>query len=172
MIFALVKALLEPLPTNIPSGYMVHRFVDKDFDDLLGLINASGFDFSQATLVDALRLCLPAGVFLIRHSETNALASSMMARHLSTAEFPFGGRIDWLATHPAHRGLGLGRLAATLATNHLIQLGYENIWVTTHLHRLDAIRLFTSLGYEPTPQTVQEFDWDGVCARMARTLSY
>jgi ribosomal protein S18 acetylase RimI-like enzyme len=168
MAFILKRTPLKLIPTSIPSGYQVLPFEDKDFGDLLTLIKASGFGFTRSMLVDALQLCLPSGVFLVRHSESNALVSSMMARHLSTPEFLFGGRIDWLITDPAHRGQGLGKLSATLATNHLIKLGYRNIWVTTNPHRLDAIRIFTSLGYEPTPQTVQEFDWAGICARIAR----
>lgn len=169
MVFTLKRTPLEVGPTSIPLGYKVQQFDDRDFEELLNLINASGFAFTQLELVEALRLCLPAGVFLVRHSKTNALVSSMMARHLSTTEFPFGGRIDWLVTDPAHRGHGLGKLSASLATNHLIRLGYKNIWVTTHPHRLGAIRIFTSLGYEPTPQTVRDFDWVGICSRIART---
>ena len=162
MVFALKKAPLEPLPTTIPSGYQIERFVDKDFDELLSLINASGFDFTQSTLCEALRLCLPGGIVLVRHSETNTLASSMMARHLSSPEFPFGGRIDWLASDPNYRGKGLGRLSATLATNHLIRLGYQNIWVTTQPHRLNAIKIFTSLGFVPTERTLREYPWNEI----------
>jgi hypothetical protein len=46
--------------------------------------------------------------------------------------------------------------------NHLIRLGYRNIWVTTQPHRLDAIRIFTALGFAPTERTLREYPWDEI----------
>jgi ribosomal protein S18 acetylase RimI-like enzyme len=146
-------------PVSLPDGYCLKEFKEPDKDALLSLFKKCGFDFSTARIDEALSICLPGGLFLIVHSDSRALVSTMMARHLSSPEFPFGGRIDWLATDPDHCGKGFGRLSASLATNHLIKLGYQNIWVTTQPHRLAAVRIFTSIGFIPTSQTLSEYDW-------------
>ena len=45
-----------------------------------------------------LLLCLPNGCYLIEHKFTKSIVATMMARHLATENYPFGGRINWLAT--------------------------------------------------------------------------
>lgn len=150
------------LPASLPDGYCIREFKEPDKVALLSLFRKCGFDFSPTRLDEALSICLPAGLFLVEHLDSRALVATMMARHLSSPEFPFGGRIDWLATDPHHRGNGLGKVSASLATNHLIKLGYKNIWVTTQMHRLDAIKIFTSLGFIPTPRTLSECDWSSI----------
>lgn len=147
------------LPISLANGYRIREFEESAKPELLRLFEKCGFDFSPPRLDEALDICLPGGVFLIEDSESGTLVSTMMARHLSSPEFPFGGRIDWLATDPKHRGNGLGRLSASMATNHLIRIGYQNIWVTTHQHRLEAIKIFTSLGFVPTERTLREYPW-------------
>lgn len=150
------------IPISLANGYRVRKFEESAKPELLRLFDKCGFDFSLSRLDKALDICLPGGVFLVEHSESGTLVSTMMARHLSSPEFPFGGRIDWLASDPGHRNKGLGRLSATLATNHLIRNGYQNIWVTTQPHRLGAIKIFTSLGFEPTTRTLREYPWDEI----------
>jgi hypothetical protein len=158
LTFHLPKGTSE-LAVSMLDGYRLREFTEPDKAELISLHERCGFDFSLNSLERALDLCLPGGVFLVEHCESSALVSTMMARHLASPEFPFGGRIDWLASDLAHRGKGLGRLAAKLATNHLIRIGYQNIWVTTQPHRLDAIKIFTSLGFVPTEQTLREYSW-------------
>ena len=153
---------ISALSVSMPDGYRIRDFKGFDKAELVRLYEKCGFDFSLDRLNDALGICLPGGVFLVEHSESGELVSTMMARHLSSPEFSFGGRIDWLASDPNHRGKGLGRLSATLATNHLMRLGYQNIWVTTQPHRLDAMKIFTSLGYAPTGRTLREYPWDEI----------
>jgi len=154
-----LHASVPALIASMPAGYRLRKFQSSDKVELISLFDRCSFNFSLDSLDRTLELCLPGGVFLVEHCESGALVSTMMARHLASPEFPFGGRIDWLACDLRHRGKGLGRLAATLATNHLIRLGYQNIWVTTQPHRLDAIKIFTSLGFMPTERTLREYSW-------------
>jgi len=133
----------------LPIGYVIKKFELSDLQGILSLLKLCKFDFSEEYLNETLKLCLPQGVHLISHLKTNTIVSMMMSRHLSTSNFMFAGRIDWLASHPAHSGLGLGEIAAKLATLHLIKLGYKNIWVTTHLHRKNALKIFLKIGFVP-----------------------
>ena len=150
----------RPAEPAFPEGYRPRPFAETDRPALAALLEACGFDLAGARLDEALAPCLPGGVKLIEHAASGALAATMMARHLPSPEFPFGGRIDWLAVHPDHRGRGLGRLAATLARDHLIECGYRRIWVTTQPHRPDAVRIFLGLGFEPTERTRRDYPWE------------
>lgn len=145
---------------HTPDGYAPNEYdADQDRAALMALHQRCGFAFDVVAFEQALALCIPGGVKIVRHTASGEIVSTMMARHLASNEFPFGGRIDWLATDVAHRGRGLGRLAAALATRHLIERGYKKIWVTTQPHRTDAIRVFTSLGFRPTERTRNKYDW-------------
>lgn len=139
----------KPLPVRIPRGYRRKPYGIQQNGAMLYLLKQCGFPFSFGGLREALALCIPDGVHLIEHAKTGRLVAMMMSRHLSISPFPFGGRIDWLATAPAHRGRGLGLAAASLATNQLLRRGYQNIWVTTQPSRRAAIRIFISMGFVP-----------------------
>jgi len=148
-----------------PEGFAIDEFDDNsDYLSLHSLYLRCGFQFSHADFDHALSLCIPEGVRTVRSLKSNEIVSVMMARHLATSDFPYGGRIDWLATDPAYRGHGLGRLAASLATSRLIERCYKKIWVTTQPHRLGAIRIFTKLGFQPTDRTISEYDWVAIKA--------
>ena len=161
-IYELTLRLVEPtrlITLVYPSGYHPRTYTGNDNDEIVELFNQCGFHFSDVRLAEALNMCIPDGVHLIEHTETGRLVSIMMSRHLPSKEFPFGGRIDWLATDQNHRGKGLGRLSAAMATKHLIERGYTNVWVTTQPYRLPAIRIFNSLGFVPTQKTLVSYDW-------------
>lgn len=146
LIFGLAdKPIKAPQSPN--KAYAIVPYSSFMDSEIIGLLASCGFHFKQRQFQRALELCIPNGVHLIASSSSGVIVGMMMSRHLSTSRFPFGGRIDWLATHPLHRGRGLGRWCAFLATNHLLQRGYTNIWVTTQPTRPHAISIFTSLGF-------------------------
>ncbi len=175
--FTLIKEELEELvlylpdqvnlpPVKYPVNYQYKVYDENCNDQILKLFDESGFHFSHHTLQDILSYCVPGGVHLIEDVLTGEIVAIMMSRHLSCSEFPFGGRIDWLATSTTHRGKGLGTLAAILATKHLINLGYKNIWVTTQSIRPFAIKIFTSVGYIPTKKTEQQCVWKSLMRKL------
>lgn len=145
------------IPILIPRGFVVRQFLLPDFNKLLLLFRKCGFSITEKQLEQTFFYCLPEGIFIVENQKTFELSSAMMARHYPSSEFMFGGRIDWLLTDPEYRGQGLGTLAASLATNHLIKLGYKNIYVTTQLNKKSAIKIFMKLGYKPTDNTIQEY---------------
>lgn len=152
---------------SFPSGYQPRSYTQHDKGEILALLNQCSFNFSSDRLDALLNMCIPGGVHLIEHTETRRLVSMMMSLHSSSKEFPFGGQIGWLATDRDHRGLGLGRLSAATATNHFLERGYNNIWVTTQPYRIPAIRIFNSLGFVPTKKSLNNYDWPGI----VRTLN-
>lgn len=170
--YELTLKLAEPsklIAVAMHDEYRRRDFMDCDRGQIVELLNKCGFSFSLSRLDEALQICIPGGVHLVEHIESGRLVSMMMSRHLSSPEFPFGGRIDWLATDPDHRGKGLGKLSAAMATNHLIQHGYQNIWVTTQPFRSIAINIFVSLGFIPTARTLIEYNWVDINKRIVST---
>ena len=145
-----------------PLVIKLRPYDETDNQEIKNLLYICGFSFSTRKLEEALHLCIPQGVHLIESCADRRIVSLMMSRHISNQEFPFGGRIDWLATLPTHRSRGLGRASIAIATNHLINSGYKNIWVTTQPRRLNAIKLFTLSGYSPTPTTYASHQWQPV----------
>ncbi len=139
---------LNKLPVVYPKGYAYKDFDIGQRERILILMRKAGFNFFLNDLDEIINKCIPGGIHLIEEIDSGNLVSMMMSRHLGTRKFLFGGRIDWLVTDPEHQGKKLGTLSASLAINHLIDRGYENIWVTTQLSRPAAIKIFTSLGFE------------------------
>lgn len=107
---------------HTPDDYAPNEYdADHDRAALMALHQRCGFAFDDVAFERHLALCIPDGVKIVRHTASGEIVSTMMARHLASNEFPFGGRIDWLATDVVHRGRGLGRLTADSATRHLIE---------------------------------------------------
>jgi ribosomal protein S18 acetylase RimI-like enzyme len=151
-----------------PEGFRLDVMQHSDAPILLKLLRDAGFaKFSGDELRSALHLCVPNGCIGVRQEDTGLLASMMMARHMSDETHPVGGRIDWLATAPALRGLGLGLIAASAVTDRLVRIGYQTIWVTTDDHRAGAVRIFLKLGFKPVRgDTAMAARWEHVLRRI------
>ena len=59
------------------------------------------------------------------------------------------GRLDFVVSHPEHRGNGLGRVVCTVVMKHLARRGFETTVLFTDDWRLPAIGLYLSLGFKP-----------------------
>lgn len=64
-------------------------------------------------------------------------------------EPPNIGRVDFVISHPEHRGNGLGRAVCTSVLQYLLSQRYESAILFTDDWRLEAIGLYLSLGFEP-----------------------
>lgn len=137
--------VIDSLKLN--NNYIISKYSKDKNNNILNLFKNVGFHFNNKTFKEELKICIPNGIHLIEHLQTGELASVMFSQHQSNEDFDFGGRISWLATSPKHRHKGLGKVAASLALNNLIENNYKNIWVTTHNHRLFAKKIFESIGF-------------------------
>lgn len=143
--------LTSPSVNHIEQLSGDYKFVLSNSIDehkLLSLLATCEFNLTLRDFQYTLNLCIPNGIHIIEHVPSGCYASSMMSRHLSLPNFHPAGNIGWLSTAPKFRGLGLGYNVAVAATNHLIAHDYTNIWVSTHLHRIGALKIFKRLGFE------------------------
>ena len=89
---------------------------------------------------------------------TTFVATSAAGELLATAtarvdpvNYPGEGYVHWVATHPAAQGRGLGRLLMQRVLQTFADLGLGGAVLETDDHRLPALRLYLSLGFEPVP---------------------
>jgi GNAT superfamily N-acetyltransferase len=59
------------------------------------------------------------------------------------------GRVHWVAVHPAWQRRGIGRKLLVSVCHRLRGLGHESVFLTTSPLRLEALRLYLSLGFLP-----------------------
>jgi mycothiol synthase len=57
--------------------------------------------------------------------------------------------IGWVASHPAHRGRGLGGQVTAAAVGHALALGGRPVVLRTDDFRLPAIKVYLQLGFVP-----------------------
>lgn len=151
---------------DIIKEYLLRTYQYADKEEIIDLMRNAGFTNWDCERFDqAVKLCVPDGFILIVHNETNKVVATFMARHLSDELHPFGGRLDWLAVAPEHRGIGLGYIVTAAATNRLIKMGYSNIYVTTDDYRLAAIKTFLKAGFVPNLYREGMAErWEKVCS--------
>ena len=133
---------------NLSNDYQIVKYNGRLDNKIIKLLKDAGFSTNFLDYKNQLDFCIPDGVHIIEHIKTSKLASIMFSQHLPTKNFPFGGRISWLATCPEHRNKGLGKISASLALNNLIKKKYKNIYVSTYENRIYAKQIFEALGFE------------------------
>lgn len=57
--------------------------------------------------------------------------------------------LDFVATHPDHRGRGLARATCTQVSKFFVHLGCQSVSLWTDDWRLPAIHVYLSLGFKP-----------------------
>lgn len=63
--------------------------------------------------------------------------------------YPGEGWFRMIGTHKDARGLGAGRLVCLATLHSLRERGYKSAVLSTDDHRIPAIKLYLSLGFEP-----------------------
>lgn len=157
----------EALTPRLAQGYALHVSDGGEPERHVRLMRAAGFEnWSEERLQAALRLCLPGGFFLIKTADGDVVATAM-ATHNPSDRHPFGGEIGWVASHPHHRGKGLGLAVSVAATRRFLDAGYRRIYLRTDDFRLPAVKTYLRLGYVPLLfEAGMEDRWRAVCRQI------
>ena len=59
------------------------------------------------------------------------------------------GVLDYVVTHPEHRGKGLGRATCIEVSRFLVDRGCKSVSLGTDDWRLPAIHIYLSMGFRP-----------------------
>ncbi|MGJ3241212.1 MAG: GNAT family N-acetyltransferase [Anaerolineae bacterium] len=161
--------LASPPPITVPQGYHIRHYQAGDERTFYALMHAVGWtQWNDTLLVKWMDRILPGSWFMVIHTETEQLVASALCAHSHTDYHPMGGEIGWIATHPDHRGQGLGTLVTGSVTRRLIDMGYQHIHLYTEDFRLPAIKIYLSLGYVPFLYLPEMTDrWRAVCDALA-----
>ena len=68
------------------------------------------------------------------------------------------GRVHWVAVLPGWQRQGIGRRLLVATCHRLRQLGHTKAFLTTSPQRVEALRLYLSLGFMPRIDSVKERD--------------
>lgn len=129
----------------LPEGFSVHAHEpgrEKVWEEIIESSFGSRFDFD----------------FLIKagdYSPEKVLYLSKDGRDIATttavenSRYPGEGWFRMVGVRKDAQGMGAGKLISTAALNALAQRGYRSAVLSTDDHRISAIRLYLSVGFEP-----------------------
>lgn len=139
---------LRLLPdVGVPDGYILRKYKPGDEDSWVDLLQFGGFTKWDHARMDE---------FL--SSEERREGSRVVACGEQIVAATFASRrdvpksigvLDFVVSHPDHRGNGLGRAVCTAVSKFLAEQGYDEVNLHTDDWRLEAISLYFSLGFQP-----------------------
>ncbi|MXZ02662.1 MAG: GNAT family N-acetyltransferase [Chloroflexi bacterium] len=137
----------------LPDGYMMRPYRSGDENGWAETLQACGFEHWNdaevlAYLEDTERL---EGSRVIDY-EGRVVAGTFASRdtdETSDAIVPKEGVLDFVVTHPDHRGKGLAKATCTGVAKFFVHLGCQSISLLTDDWRLPAIHVYLSLGFKP-----------------------
>jgi mycothiol synthase len=132
---------------RVPDGYVLRGFQPGDEQRWLELQHLGGFNHwdlegIEKYLEDPVRR---EGSRVVTTGD-RLVAATFATPHKSLDGV---GYLDFVVSHPDHRGLGLGRAVCSGVTKFFVDHGYDSIILLTDDWRLPAIGLYLSLGFEP-----------------------
>ena len=140
---------VQPLAdVELPEGYVLRGYRHGDEEGWLELLHRGGFlrEWDRAR-IDA-HLADPErqdGSRVVYHHGA-LVAATFASRQTQPVR---AGILDYVVSHPEHRGRGLGRAVCTAVMRFMVRRGYRRIALSTDDWRLPAIGLYLSLGFEP-----------------------
>ncbi|MFT4976670.1 MAG: hypothetical protein ACI8S6_002575 [Myxococcota bacterium] len=139
-------------PPEAPDGIVLEAGLDRaGFTEVQQSI---GFDVTDE-IWDAADFVPEAMV--VAHSSEGPVA-------VAAAEQRSGGWVElgWVAVAPEHRGQGLGRAVSAALVGALLEAGHTNLVGSTQDERIQALRIYLSLGFEPVRRPEKAARWAAV----------
>ncbi len=131
----------------VPPGYELRTFRPGDEAGWVALLNANGElgDWNLERVSGVLAGGLVEQFFAVGPAVLAACAGV----HDVVLDGATYWEIGWVASHPGHRGNGLGQLVTGAAAVHAQGLASRPIMLRTDDFRLPAIKVYLRLGFEP-----------------------
>ena len=147
------EASVDRLPdVPLPDGYVMRSYQTGDESSWAETLQSCGFEkwndaAVRAYLEDAERR---QGSRVVEYNSRIVAATfaSRSMRDASDTIIP-EGVLDFVVTHPDHRGKKLARATCTEVSKFFVYLGYKSVSLLTDDWRLPAIHVYLSLGFKP-----------------------
>ena len=156
-----------PTPPRLATDQDLRVAVAGDADGLAAVLaGAFGPDWTADKVREVLLAAPDVETTFV--ATVGGVPAATASARLLPERYPGSGYVHWVGTHPAHRGVGLGR-AVTLATlRRFRELGCRDAVLETDPPRLAAIRLYLSLGFRPElVDPAHEANWRGILSGTA-----
>ncbi len=142
------EAISELPEVSLSSGYILRGYNSGDEASWIDLLNQDvDWDRWDREKFDSY-MDGPerkSGSYVVE-KDGSILAATFASR---SVEPPNTGRVDFVISHPDHRGNGTGRAVCTAVLQYLMLQRYDSVILFTDDWRLEAIGLYLSLGFEP-----------------------
>ena len=147
MVAGRLRAEERLIDVELPSGYVLRTYRPGDEEGWAEVLRLSGFgewttEKCREYVAEPTRL---AGSHLVACGE-QVVAVTFATPHKEDAE---AGHLDYVAAHPEHQGMHLGRAVCTEVMRFFFGRGRERMELLTDDWRLPAIKLYLNLGFEP-----------------------
>lgn len=138
---------LRPAVGDLPAAYQLRAFESGDEQGWMELLNANG-ELGEWNL-ERIAGVLGGGLkkqFFVASGRQLAACAGVHDAVLDGVEY---WELGWVASHPAHRGRGLGGQVSAAAVGYALTLPARPIVLRTDDFRLPAIKVYLQLGFAP-----------------------
>ena len=140
------RSALPPV-ADMPAGFQLRCFEDGDEPGWVDLLNANA-ELGEWTL-ERIAGILAGGLERQFFAATGGQLVACAGVHEALLDGVEYWEIGWVASHPQHRGQGLGAQVTAAALAHALSLPARPIVLRTDDFRLPAIKVYLKLGFTP-----------------------
>lgn len=163
----------RPAKIELPEGYSVRSFRKGDEEKYATLLNNKDLGYWTVDRLDSIlsNPLSPDGVYFVTYGD-ELVAAACSQDHGVDARGKLVGECGWVAGDPAHSGKGIGMAVCAAVVNHLLDRGYDEIFLLTDHWRYPAIKTYLKLGFEPRRDGADDrYLWKKICERFGWELS-
>lgn len=171
------KEAVRQLPdVVVPTGYALRPYQSGDVPSWAETLCKGGFtDWTEARVLDYLKDPERREGSSLAEYGGQVVAATFASRLGNQPHNPRGaaaepsniGVLDFVVTHPGHRGRGLGKATCTEVARFLVSRGCKTIELGTDDWRLPAIHVYLSMGFRPVMNRSDMPErWDAVIEKL------
>ncbi len=162
----------RPPDVTLAEGYSIRTFRKGDEEKYAQLLNNKELgEWTVERLGSILDDPLsPGGIYFVTHGDDLVAVACAHDKGLN-ADQEKVGEVGWVAGDPAHSGKGIGMAVCSATLNHLLNLGFEEIYLLTDHWRYPAIKTYLKLGFEPRRDGADDrYLWQTTCEKIGWKL--
>ena len=156
---AIDEATVDRLPdVPLPAGYVIRACRPGDTASWADALRAGGFEsWGEEQVLEFLEgaerregsRVIEQGGRIVAATFATRISNRLSMDLVGGGDPSKKGALDYVVTHPDHRGLGLGRATCTEVSRFLVARGYKTVSLSTDDWRLPAIHIYLSMGFRP-----------------------
>ena len=153
------EATVDRLPdVLLPAGYVIRPCRPGDTASWADALRAGGFEsWGEEQVLEFLEGAERREGSRVVEQDGRVVAATFATRISNRPSLTLAGggdtseegALDYVVTHPEHRGRGLGRATCTEVSRFLVARGYKTVSLGTDDWRLPAIHIYLSMGFRP-----------------------